>query len=141
MTKLLLDANVIIRFLRADHEDHYRRSKCLFEQAELGEIRMVLLESVLAEVVFVLDSVYSVPKDRIAEALHPLFFHTGIDCHDSSVLSDALQRWCRKNVDFMDALLAAHANSKDIPVVSFDKDFRKFPDIRHVVPGTVSFKK
>lgn len=138
MTKLLLDANVIIRFLRADHEDHYQRSRGLFEQAERGEIRLILLESVLAEVVFVLDSVYSAPKDRISEALHPLFFHAGIECHDSSVLSDALQRWCRKNVDFMDALLAAHARSKDMPVASFDKDFRKFPDIRHVLPGSLS---
>lgn len=134
MKRLLLDANVVIRFLRGDHPDHFLRSKALFEQAEKGSVRLILLEPVFAEVVFVLSSVYNIPKPRISTALQPLLFHAGIECSDSRILFDALQRWCSKNVDFMDALLAAHAFEAQLPVASFDKDFRKFPDVHQHVP-------
>jgi len=134
MKRFLLDANVVIRFLRGDHPDHFQRSKALFEQAEKGSVRLILLESVFAEIVFVLSSVYDIPRQRISDALQPLLFHAGIECRDSKILFDALQRWCAKNVDFMDALLAAHALDAQIPVASFDKDFRKFPDVHQHLP-------
>jgi predicted nucleic acid-binding protein len=134
MKRLLLDANVMIRFLRADHPDHFERAKKLFEQAESGDVRLVLLDAVLAEVVFVLTSVYEVRRADIADNLRPFLFHSGIECPGSKVLDDALGRFVAKSVDFLDAYIAAQALAMEVPVSTFDKDFRKFKDIKFEAP-------
>ncbi len=135
MKRLILDANVLIRFLRADHPTHFDRAKALFTRAEEGEVRLVLLDAVVAEVVFVLQSVYENDREAIVGALRPFLYHGGIDCPGSEILADALERFLSKNVDFMDAYLAAQAIALGIPVSSFDKDFRKFKDIQCEQPG------
>ena len=129
MQRLLLDANVLIRFLRADHAQHFKRAKALFEKTEAGEVQLVLLDAVVAEVVYVLSSVYGVKRPELAQALRPFLFHGGIECPGALVLEDALARFVAKKVDFMDAYLAAQAKAMGVPVGSFDKDFRKFPDV------------
>lgn len=134
MKRLLLDANVLIRFLRADHAEHFERAKALFEEAEEGAVRLVLLDAVVAEVVFVLTSVYEAKRGDVADALRPFLFHGGIECPGGKVLGDALDRFASKNVDFLDAYLAAQSFALDVPVSSFDKDFRKFKDIVFEAP-------
>jgi len=135
MKRLLLDANVLIRFLRADHKAHFERARGLFEQAEQGAVRLVLLDAVLAEVVFVLTSVYDARRGDVAHALRPFLYHGGIECPGGRVLDDALGRFASKNVDFLDAYLAAQSRALDVPVSSFDRDFRKFNDIRVEAPS------
>ncbi len=134
MKRLLLDANVMIRFLRADHPDHFERAKALFEQAESGDVRFVLLDAVLAEVVYVLTSVYETKRADVADTLRPFLFHGGIECPRSKILDDALSRFATNSVDFLDAYLAAQALNLDIPVSTLDKDFRKFKDIEFEAP-------
>ena len=135
MKRLILDANVLIRFLRADHPNHFESAKVLFTRAEAGEVRLVLLDAVLAEVVFKLESVYKSHREDIARALRPFLLHGGIDCPGAVVLADALERFTLKNVDFMDAYLAAQAFALGCPVSSFDRDFRKFKDVGWEQPG------
>jgi len=135
MKRVLLDANVLIRFLRADHDAHFAKAKKLIARAEAGEVRLILLDAVLAEVVFVLSSVYKVKPVDIAGALHPFLFHGGVECPGAEVLGDTLERFSQKNVDFMDAYLAAQAKAMEVPVCSFDRDFKKFKDIAIEQPG------
>jgi predicted nucleic acid-binding protein len=135
MVKQILDANVLIRFLRDDHAEHSRRSRDLIAQAEGGEIRLVLLAPVVAEVVFVLTSVYGSSRREVTESLLPFLHHGGIVCPEANSLADALRRFQSKRVDFMDCYLAAEAKARGIPVVSFDRDFRKFDDIEWRHPG------
>ena len=135
MKRVLLDANVLIRFLRADHAEHYEKVTHLIARAESGEVRLVLLDAVVAEVVYVLSSVYGASPAAIAKGLQPFLFHGGVDCPGASVLADALKRFTAKKVDFMDAYLAAQSLATGTPVCSFDKDFRKFKDIVTEQPG------
>ena len=69
-----LDANVLIRFLTSDHPDHQARSHALLERVQRGELTLVVPESVIAEVVFVLSSprLYHVPRQQIQALLSPL---------------------------------------------------------------------
>lgn len=50
-----------------------------------------------------------------------------LECPGAKVLEDALDRFATKNVDFLDAYLAAQALAMEVPVSTFDKDFRKIP--------------
>jgi predicted nucleic acid-binding protein len=135
MEKQILDANVLVRFLRDDHPDHSPRARALIAKAEAGKVRLVLLDAVVAEVVFVLTSVYDCPRHKVAEALLAFVNHGGIECPEAEVIADALQRFAAKKVDYMDCFLAAVAKSRDNPVASFDHDFRKFDDIECRTPG------
>ena len=136
MEKRILDANVLIRFLLVGHEAHYKKAKQLFQQAESGKVRLVLLEVVLAEVVWVLTSVYHCERKEVVDCLIPLIQHGGIKCQNASVLRDALQRFKKINVDFIDCMVAAHSVERDHAVSSFDKDFKKFKDVTVVAPGS-----
>jgi len=91
---------------------------------------IVVLPSVLAECVFVLESFYEHPRRDIASALSRLISSPGMEITDTAVHLDALDRFARTKVHFVDCLIAATATSENIPVASFDQDFRKFSDIR-----------
>lgn len=43
---------------------------------------------------------------------------------------DALDRYRKTKVHFVDCLIAASAKAEDLPVATFDEDFRKFGDVR-----------
>jgi predicted nucleic acid-binding protein len=135
MDKLVLDANVLVRYLRADHEAHFSKVQKLFAQADEGKIKLILLDAVLAEVVFVLSSVYACSRQAIADALKPFIVHGAIECDRASLLVDALNRYALVNVDYMDCYLAAVSADRNCPVITFDQDFRKFKDIKSRIPG------
>lgn len=88
----------------------------------------------LAQCVFVLESFYGHPRADIASALSRFISSPGVEISvetdEVAVQLDALNRFKRTKVHFVDCLLAATAVAEDLPVASFDHDFRKFGDVR-----------
>ena len=66
MARLLLDTNVLIRFLTRDHPTHSPRSRNLFARAAAGEFTLVLTDLALAETAWVLQSFYLLDRAEIA---------------------------------------------------------------------------
>ena len=130
MRRVLVDANVIVRFLVADHAVHFEHAACLMRQAEEGEVRLVLLDAVVAELAYVLTSVFSKNRASTADALRAIVSHPGVETPGAAVLLDALSRFASTRVDFIDCYLAAHAAEATLEVATFDNDFRKFNDVR-----------
>jgi len=126
----LVDTNLIIRHLVQDHEKHARAAGKLFEACDRGEATVVLLPPVLAECVFVLESFYRHERGAIASALSTLISSPGVEINETAIYVDALDRYRRTKVHFVDCLVAAAAAADGIPVATFDQDFRKFPDVR-----------
>ena len=110
----------------------------LFQAAARGDVRLLLEESIVAEAVYVLRSVYKQRRADIADALQALVRRApAIQSERPTVLDDALERYRRENqVDFADALLAALAVEKQIPVASFDRDRDRFRDAMRFEPPT-----
>lgn len=73
----LVDTNVIIRYLVQDHEKHAKLATRLFDACDRGELVIVVLPSVLAESVFVLESFYQASRIDIASALVRLISSPG----------------------------------------------------------------
>ena len=90
----------------------------------------MVLSAVLAECVFVLESFYEHPRTDIAAALRTLISSPGVEMSENAVHLDALDRYGKTKVHFVDCLLAAAAKAEDSPVATFDEDFRKFGDVR-----------
>jgi len=132
----LLDTNVLLRFLRQDDPAMGAAARRLFQAAALGEVSLVLEEAILAEAVYVLQSMYKQGRSEIADALQALLRRApAIQSKRPTVLHDALERYRRHSqVDFADALLAALAVDGKIPVASFDRDLDRFGDVIRFEP-------
>ena len=80
--------------------------------------------------VFVLESFYEHPRRDVAAALAKLIASPGVEIDDLEVYLDALSRYGRTKVHFVDCIIAATARDQRVSVATFDQDFRKFPDVR-----------
>jgi predicted nucleic acid-binding protein len=126
----LVDTNLIVRYLVQDHEKHAKAAGKLFDSCDRGDVVIVVLPAVLAECVFVLESFYEHPRGDIASALGRLISSPGVELGGTTIHLDALERYRKTKVHFVDCLLAATAAAEDTPVATFDQDFRKFGDVR-----------
>jgi predicted nucleic-acid-binding protein len=105
-------------------------AKNLFAASDRGELVIVILESVLAECVYVLESFYDRTRPEIAAALKTIITGTGVEMDHRAVNVDALERYAHTTANFVDCLIAAAAVEQGAPVASFDRDFRNFSDVR-----------
>ena len=126
----LVDTNLIVRYLVQDHEKHAKAAGKLFDACDCGDVVIVMLPAVLAECVFVLESFYEHPRGHISSALGRLISSPGVEIRGATIHLDALERYRKTKVHFVDCLLAATAAAEDTPVATFDQDFRKFADVR-----------
>jgi predicted nucleic acid-binding protein len=126
----LVDTNLIVRYLVQDHERHAKAAGKLFDACDRGDVVIVVLPAVLAECVFVLESFYEHPRGDIASALGRLISSPGVEITGAAIHLDALARYRKTRVHFVDSLIAATAAAENTPVASFDQDFRKFTDVR-----------
>ena len=125
----LIDTNLILRHLVADHESHTKAAMKLFQASDRGEMKLVILPTVLAECVFVLASFYKYPRSQIVNAMVGLITSPGIEVEQMALHIDALERYRTSKVHFVDCLLAAHAVASDLAIATFDADFKRFADI------------
>lgn len=126
----LVDTNLIVRYLVQDHEKHAKAAGKLFDACDRGDVVILVLPAVLAECVFVLESFYAHPRGDISSALSRLISSPGVEIGGATIHLDALERYGKTKVHFVDCLLAATAAAEDTPVATFDQDFRKFADVR-----------
>ena len=89
-----------------------------------------MLPAIPAECVFVLESLYEHPRGDISSALGKLISSPGVEIGWASIHLDALERYRKTKVHFVDCLLAATAAAEETPLATFDQDFRKFADVR-----------
>ena len=130
MKTYLLDTNVILRFLTGEPEAQAQGAKLLFEQNESGVLAVRILPLVIAEVVFVLTGkYYQMERSEVADAL-VLFLETpSFDVVDRDSLIIGVQIFKQHNVDYVDAYLAAEAQTQGCGIASFDQDFQKIPQL------------
>ena len=134
MATLLLDTNVIIRFLTGDHPTHSPRSRNLFTRAAAGEVTLVLTDLALAESAWVLQSFYHLDRAAIAAALKGMVESNGIEVQNKAILVSALRNFAQTDVNFVDAYHAAVATAESIGIASFDRDFDQFAGIKRIEP-------
>ncbi len=63
-------------------------------------------------------------------ALGTLISSPGVEIIEAAIHLDALDRYRKTKVHFVDCVIAATASAESIPVATFDQDFRKFADVR-----------
>lgn len=123
---VIVDANVLIRYLLADHPQLSPRAKKLFAKALSREVNLHLDPVTVAETAWTLLSQYKLPPDEVSLKLKGIVSQKWLKCdHKRSVLL-ALDVFPKSNVDFIDAWIYAVSKRKKYPIASFDTtDFKK----------------
>ena len=123
--KILLDANVVIRFLTRDNEKYYLKSVEIFRDIESGKIEALLMDFIFAEIIYVLKRIYEYSKIDISSALKKLLLYDNLYTENKLVTFEALEIYADKNIDFADAMLCAKHRLEGFEIISFDKDIER----------------
>ena len=115
--RTLVDANVVLRYLLHDDVDQFPIAEQTIREGAY------LLPEVLAEVVYVLLGVYSVPRAEIASQLQLLTKE--VQSEHPEILTTALATFGTTRLDFVDCLLAAYNTHLGDSVVSFDRKLNR----------------
>ena len=123
----LLDTNVLIRFLTSDKTEKFRGVYALFESLEQGDLRVELKLIVLFQVVFVLKSFYSVPREDIAAGMLGILEYKGIIVKEKKIVRRTIELWRDSKLDIVDCyLVACLEGDRQNILYSYDCDFDKF---------------
>ncbi|MBS3907362.1 MAG: PIN domain-containing protein [Syntrophaceae bacterium] len=121
----LPDTNVIVRYLVKDDIELYKQAKTFFDKVKTGEESALILESVIAECVYILTKIYKAPKEKTAESLKNLLRYRGIVNEDRVDLIKALSTYAEQSLDIVDCILYVKAKDTDAGLFSFDEDLNK----------------
>jgi predicted nucleic-acid-binding protein len=130
----LADANLLLRFLLADHPVHSPAAKTFFLQAASGRIELRIPLIAVTETVFTLQSYYAVPRRDIGTELLKILGGAGIKLTCPPWILQAVDDYRSRNVSFGDACLAAEARATRVTVASFDRGLDKFPGLKRHEP-------
>ena len=114
---LILDANVILRYLLGDIPDQAEKAK---EAVMAGASTTA---EILAEVVYVLTGVYKADRSTVTTALES--FIQEIEVPNRAALQYALKLFCIRKLDFVDCLLAGYHHTAGAEVITFDEKLQK----------------
>lgn len=115
---ILIDANVILRFLMGDNPEMLSVAKDTIESGVAFTI-----PSVLAEVVYVLNGYYEIERPVIRDTLKHLLDRVRVE--HAEVIKSALDYYADRNVDFVDAILISRSRILGEQVLTFDKKLNK----------------
>jgi len=122
--RLLIDTNVIVRFLMQDNNEQFLKALKLFKAIENKEVEAILLDFIIAEVVYVLKRVYKLKKVDISDALQQMLMYDNLYLDNKLITYEALSIYKSSNIDYADAYLCAKAKLENIEIFSFDKDLK-----------------
>jgi predicted nucleic-acid-binding protein len=108
-----------------------RRATALLASGE----RLLLADLILAECVYVLESFYEVPRERVAEMMRAAIALPTIDTVDPTSLLRALEVYEVERLDFAEAYLVAQAEATDVgTIVSFDRSIDRVDSVTRREP-------
>lgn len=126
-----LDANVLVRHLTGTPRAQAMRATAFLAKAD--ELRLV--DVVVAEAVYVLQSVYRLSRDRVAALMRAVVAHPAVVVEDINVVLRSLSLYRVERLDFVDAYLVAVAESTgDGVVASLDRALDRVPTIERIEP-------
>ncbi|OEG63616.1 putative nucleic-acid-binding protein [Halanaerobium saccharolyticum] len=117
---LIIDANVILRYFMNDSKDMSKKAAQIIESENI-----LLLSEVIAEVVYVLEGVYNLDKNKISNTILELIDYDNINIKEEELIINSLKKYKEVNLDFVDCILYSYNQIKKFDVFSFDKKLNR----------------
>jgi predicted nucleic-acid-binding protein len=123
---LAVDTNVLVRLLARDDADEVHAAEAFIAKGAW------VSHLVLAETLWVLDSVYELPRAQMATAIEMMLNHRELSIQDADVVTAALDHYRRRStVDFSDCLVLEIARKAGhLPVGTVDRNFARLDDVQ-----------
>jgi predicted nucleic acid-binding protein len=126
-----VDTNILVRHLAGDPPAQARRATRYLETAE----ELLLPDLIAAEVAYVLESYYEVPRAQAADTLRAILAFPAIRAVDADLLRRAIEVYEVHRLDFADAYLVASAERTGVGVIaSFDRAIDRVTTVRRDEP-------
>lgn len=122
-----LDTNVLVRFLVRDDKKQAEIVYRLFKRAESRNDPFFVPLLVVLETIWVLESVYEIPREKIRASLQKLLLMPILIFEAQSALQSTLSSAQTNKIDLADLLIAHSAKFSNCDgVLTFDKKASKF---------------
>ena len=115
MGEVVVDTNVLVRVIVADDPVQLRRATKLLKSS-----RILLLESVILELEWVLRYSYEMSREEVGSALRVLVGLRNVQVTRKRLIMNVIGAY-EKGFDFADAL--HHVGAEDLEVKTFDRKF------------------
>lgn len=126
-----VDTNVLVRHLTGDPPEMAARATAYLEV----ESELLLTDLVVAETVYVLESFYEAPRERVAESVRSLIAMESCVSVDAALLLRSVEVYETDLLDFAEAYLVACAETTGVgKIASFDKSIDKIRTVERVDP-------
>lgn len=138
--RAFIDTNLFLRYLTNDVPAQADRVDALLSQAEAGELQLTTNRLVIAEIVWALESFYGKGKAEVRDAVLAILNTPGLGVEAHDQLLQAAIWYEEKNVDFIDACIAAELfEAGPESIYTFNrKHFGRFPHLDVRQPGELT---
>jgi len=122
MKSCFVDTNLFIRYLTNDDSAKADKVEKLLDDAAAGSLKLVTTEMVIAEIVWVLESAYSLKNSDIAPLVRGILATPGMEVINANLVARAIELYITNNIDFIDGYIAAVMEQRGITeLYSFDR--------------------
>jgi predicted nucleic acid-binding protein len=120
--RVVVDANVFLSFIVHRNDKQRDAAKALLAKAEDGELVAILPQFVVFEIVYVLQSAYSIRDEELAKLTRDLLALPGVQLTDESPWRRVFDVWPRPLPSLADASIVAVAMANRYEAVAtFDR--------------------
>ena len=126
-----IDTNVLVRHLTGDPADMAARATAFLANAD----ELLLVDLIVAETIYVLESFYKASREEIADAIRSLVAMNTVVTVDPALLLRAVEVYDVERIDFVEAYLVAQAESTGVrSIASFDKSIDRVKTVERIEP-------
>jgi predicted nucleic-acid-binding protein len=130
-----IDTNIFIRFLTNDIPEKADACEQLFREAVEKNENYFTTEMVIAEIIWVLESYYELPKKEVQEMVEKILITPFLFCPQKDQILNALTLYTDKNIDYIDAYNASVLKEQGInEVYSYDRHYDKIEWVNRIEP-------
>lgn len=124
-SEYLVDTNIFLRFILNDHKTLSLQAAKYFKKAKNNQAILITTNLIIAELIWVLKSVYQHQPKKIYRLISQLLHHKNIYATDKEIILKALEIAQNQNVSFIDACNLLTSRQQKIPLITFDKKLLK----------------
>jgi len=123
----IVDANIILRYLLADHKELSAKAEEIIDNNNIH-----LPIEVLCEVVYVLEKVYKIDRADISKELIDIINDLAITIPSKEAVFVGLNIYRARKLDFVDCILVGYSKTEGSEIHTFDDRLRKLVDNKEV---------
>lgn len=125
MKKLVVDTNILLRFLLKDIPDQADEAEALLISARNGEVELIIPQIVIFEIVFRLLNIEKYKKAVVIDKLQTILATPYIVIQDQETFNVAIRLFANSNIEFVDCFLISYVQVIGGGIATFDQRLKK----------------